>query len=152
MSAPLLGELDVLQDVSARFDRAAIPFMLTGSLAMNYYATPRMTRDIDIVAELELVDVKRVVQLFEPDYYVSQDAVADAVRDRSSFNVIEQTSIVKVSVFPRKRDRFRETETARAIVLASFPSDLPPEERRRRLFARLYGNDMPRYLVPAPLR
>jgi hypothetical protein len=26
--------------------------MLTGSMAMNYYAQPRMTRDIDIVVEL----------------------------------------------------------------------------------------------------
>jgi hypothetical protein len=113
MSAPLPGELDVLRDVSARFERAAIPFMLTGSLAMNYYAEPRMTRDIDIVAELESTDVGRVVRLFETDYYVSQDAVAEAVRDRSSFNVIEQTSVTKVDVFPRKRDHFRETEFAR---------------------------------------
>jgi len=44
---------------------------------------------------------------------VSQDAVAEAVRDRSSFNVIEQTSVTKVDVFPRKRDRFREAEFAR---------------------------------------
>jgi hypothetical protein len=41
MRIPLPDELDVLRDVSARFDRAAIPFMLTGSLAMNYYAVPR---------------------------------------------------------------------------------------------------------------
>ncbi len=72
-----------------------------------------MTRDIDIVAELEPTDVGRVVRLFETDYYVSQDAVAEAVRDRSSFNVIEQTSVTKVDVFPRKHDRFRETEFAR---------------------------------------
>jgi len=113
MSVPLSDELDVLRDVAARFERAGIPYMLTGSLAMNYYATPRMTRDIDLVADLERADVGRVVALFEPDYYVSDTAVAEAVRERSSFNVIEQGSVTKVDIFPRKRDAFRDAEFAR---------------------------------------
>jgi hypothetical protein len=113
MTHPPFGELAVLRDVSRRLDAAAIPYMLTGSLAMSFYTTPRMTRDIDVVAELEPRDVVRVVQLFEPDYYVSREAVTEAVRDRSSFNLIEQSSITKVDVFPRKRDHFRETEFER---------------------------------------
>jgi len=55
----------------------------------------------------------RVVQIFEPDYYVSWEAVSEAVRDRSSFNLSEQSSITKVDVFPRKDDQFREAEFAR---------------------------------------
>lgn len=43
-------------------------------------------------------------------------------------------------------------DAARAIVLASFPPNLSPDERRRRLFARLYGDDVPPSRVPAPLR
>lgn len=39
-------ELDVLRDVSERLTSSGIAFMLTGSMAMNYYAQPRMTRDI----------------------------------------------------------------------------------------------------------
>jgi hypothetical protein len=113
MNGRLAGELAVLRDVSRRLDEAAIPYMVTGSLALSFYATPRMTRDIDVVAELERHDVDRVVQVFEPDYYVSRDAVAEAISDRSSFNLIEQSSITKVDVFPRKRDRFRQTEFAR---------------------------------------
>jgi hypothetical protein len=107
------SELAVLRDVSRRLDKAAIPYMLTGSLAMSFYTTPRMTRDIDVVAELERPDVDRLVDLFEPDYYVSREAVSEAVRDRSSFNLIEQASVTKVDVFPRKRGHFRESEFAR---------------------------------------
>jgi hypothetical protein len=113
MTGPPVGELAVLRDVSRRFDEAGIPYMVTGSLAMSFYTTPRMTRDIDVVAEIERRDIDRLVQLFEPDYYISLEAVSEAVRDRSSFNVIEQSSITKVDVFPRKRDRFRESEFAR---------------------------------------
>jgi len=46
-------ELLALRDVCARLDGAGIAYMLTGSLAMSFYARPRMTRDIDLViAEL----------------------------------------------------------------------------------------------------
>jgi hypothetical protein len=43
------NELDVVRDVSNRLDTAGLEFMLTGSMAMNFYAQPHMTRDIDIV-------------------------------------------------------------------------------------------------------
>src|SRR5437763_7624761 len=39
-------------------------YMLTGSMAMNYYAQPRMTRDIDVVVAIKPNDVDRVVALF----------------------------------------------------------------------------------------
>jgi hypothetical protein len=44
-----MNEIDVLLDITGKFDQLNIPYMLTGSLAMNYYAEPRMTRNIDIV-------------------------------------------------------------------------------------------------------
>ncbi len=43
-------------------------------------------------------------------------------------------------------------DTARTMVLASFPSDLPPDELRRRLFARLYGDELPADRIPQALR
>ncbi len=46
-------ELLALQDVCRRLDDAGIAYMLTGSLAMSYYARPRMTRDIDLVIALD---------------------------------------------------------------------------------------------------
>lgn len=130
MTGPPTGELAVLRDVSRRLDEGAIPYMVTGSLAMSFYTTPRMTRDIDIVAEIERPDIDRVVRLFESDYYISLEAVSEAVRDRSSFNVIEQSSITKVDVFPRKRDRFRATEFARRrrVTIADFDTWLVTAE------------------------
>lgn len=38
MPPNLPSELDVIRDVSSRLNAANIPFMVTGSLAMNYYA------------------------------------------------------------------------------------------------------------------
>jgi hypothetical protein len=42
-------EIDIVRDVSRKLDKGGIGYMLTGSMAMNYYAQPRMTRDIDVV-------------------------------------------------------------------------------------------------------
>jgi hypothetical protein len=43
-------------------------------------------------------------------------------------------------------------DAARAMVLASFPPNLSPDERRRRMFARLYGDDVAAAQIPEPLR
>lgn len=40
-------ELDIAADVTERLSHAGIQYMLTGSMAMNAYAQPRMTRDVD---------------------------------------------------------------------------------------------------------
>jgi hypothetical protein len=106
----LPNELDILRDVSERLERAGIAFMLTGSLAMNYYAEPRMTRDIDMVIEIRPDDTERVAALFEPEYYVSRDAVVEAVANRTSFNLIHRDSVIKVDCFPRKPGAFRQIE------------------------------------------
>ena len=53
-------ELEALHAVVARLEGAGIPYMLTGSLASTFYAKPRMTRDIDMVVELEVGDAQRV--------------------------------------------------------------------------------------------
>lgn len=50
-------ELDVLADVSERLSSLDLPFMLAGSSALAFHATPRMTRDLDIVVALQERDV-----------------------------------------------------------------------------------------------
>ena len=72
-------ELAVLSDVISRLESAGFDYMLTGSVAMNYYAEPRMTRDIDIVVALSDTDTDKVIEIFQDVYYLSPDAVLDAV-------------------------------------------------------------------------
>jgi len=56
-------EIEVLKIVTGRLERAGIGYMVTGSMALNYYALPRMTRDIDLVVELSSRDAERIVEL-----------------------------------------------------------------------------------------
>jgi hypothetical protein len=108
--APVQNELDIVRDVSARLDSANLGYMLTGSMAMNYYAQPRMTRDIDVVVALGAADVERVVELFNRDYYVAREAVVRSIAHQSLFNLIHNESVIKVDCIVRKQSGYRLVE------------------------------------------
>ncbi len=82
-------------------------------MAMNDYAQPRMTRDIDFVVELGRNDAGRVARLFSEDYYVSQDAIDAAVSRESMFNLIHNESVIKVDFIVRKSSEYRAMEFSR---------------------------------------
>jgi hypothetical protein len=103
-------EIDILKDVAARLERAGIAYMLTGSLAMSFYAQPRMTRDIDLVVALEGQDCAALEQALGSDYYLSDDAVRNAVAREGTFNAIHMGSVVKVDFIVRKREAYRRIE------------------------------------------
>ena len=113
MSIRCVNELDIVRDVSRKFEKAGIAYMLTGSMAMNYYAQPRMTRDIDVVIELASHDVERVAALFRPDYYVSEENIRESLAHESIFNLIHHESVIKVDCIVRKGSEYRQTEFAR---------------------------------------
>ena len=113
MASAMSLELDIVRDVSDRLTRAQIPFMLTGSMAMNAYAEPRMTRDVDVVIEVQADDVARLVAVFSPEYYIDAETVARALRREGLFNVIHQEWIFKVDCIVRKNAPFRLAEFAR---------------------------------------
>ena len=106
-------ELDVLRDVSRRLESAAISFMLTGSVAMNYYAQPRMTRDIDLVVSLDETQAEPFFRLFETEYYLDRQSVADAISRRRMFNLIHNDAVIKVDCVVLKLDAYRQEEFAR---------------------------------------
>jgi hypothetical protein len=111
----MLSELEVLKDVCVRLETARIPYMLTGSMAMNYYAQPRMTRDIDIVVALEGADAGKLIASFEPDYFVPEEALKAALREQGMFNLLHLESVVKVDLIVRKQAPYRQTEFARRV-------------------------------------
>ena len=106
-------ELEILTTVTERLQAAGIPYMVTGSMAANFYTVPRLTRDIDCVVELADRDVDRVVKLFEQDFYVDRDSMRDAVRRRGMCNLIHTATVVKVDFVIRKDSAYRREEFAR---------------------------------------
>src|SRR5947199_4858391 len=108
-----MNEIDIVRDISRRFEQGHIPYMLTGSMAMNYYAQPRMTRDIDVVIAIASHDVERVAALFRPDYYVSEQNIRESLAQESIFNLIHHESVIKVDCIIRKSSEYRRIEFER---------------------------------------
>jgi len=105
----------VLKDVAGRLDRAGIPYMLSGSMAMHFYAAPRMTRDLDLVIALEEEAIPEFLRAFGDSYYLEEESVRNGIRTLSPFNLIQQTAIVKVDFIPQKKTPFRLLEFSRKI-------------------------------------
>src|SRR6185436_10961776 len=78
-SLTMQNELDVVRDVDQKLSQLGIGYMLTGSLAMNYYAEPRMTRDVDVVVAIGPNDVEQMASLFEPEYYLSKESMRESI-------------------------------------------------------------------------
>jgi hypothetical protein len=108
-----MNEIDIVRDISHRFEQAGVPYMVTGSMAMNYYAQPRMTRDIDVVIAIAPEDVGRVAALFRPDYYVNEESIRESLARESMFNLIHHESVIKVDCIIRKKHGYRHVEFER---------------------------------------
>jgi hypothetical protein len=113
LETAVTDELDVLAIVTERLESARMPYMVTGSMAANYYAVPRMTRDIDIVVELSTADIDQLCDLFQGDFYVDRDTVRAAIAEQSVFNLIHMERVVKVDFIVRKDSEYRRAEFAR---------------------------------------
>lgn len=106
----MIDELEVLKIVVEKLGSAGIQYMITGSVAANFYTTPRMTRDIDIVINIREKDAEKVLLLFLGDFYIDKDILREAIQQRGIFNIIHNEGIVKVDFIIRKDTEYRKTE------------------------------------------
>lgn len=109
----MTSEVDVLKIVINKLESANIPYMLSGSVAANFYTIPRMTRDIDIVVQVQSPDTERICSLFSDEFYVDKDMVRKAVIERSMFNIIHNEGVVKIDFIIRKDSEYRKLEFER---------------------------------------
>ncbi|MBT8479155.1 MAG: hypothetical protein KJO06_09565 [Gemmatimonadetes bacterium] len=103
-----------IRTVAGILEKAHVPYMLTGSLAAAYYATPRATQDVDVVIDTPKEGIERLVRgLLDSGFYVDRAAALSAWRTRSQFNAIDPDSGWKVDLIVRKDRAFSEVEFKR---------------------------------------
>jgi len=94
-----MEQSDLLRYVVDVMERLGVRYFVTGSVVTVFYGEPRFTNDIDIVADLPAGKIATFCKAFpESDYYLSDDAVRQAVASRSSFNIIHPASGLKVDI------------------------------------------------------
>lgn len=106
-------ELEVLKQVAQGLEKAGISYMVTGSIAANFYSVPRMTRDIDIVIEIRKEDVSRLLENFQKDFYIDRDSALEAIKIRGMFNILHNEYVLKIDFIVRKDSPYRELEFSR---------------------------------------
>src|ERR1043166_2414505 len=108
--------LDLFKRICQVLEQLQIDYMLSGSLALNIYTVPRMTRDIDIVIALEESALASFLACFPADaYYVSPQAALEAVRQHRMFNIIDYASGFKLDLIVLKPEPYRQTEFQRRV-------------------------------------
>ncbi len=100
VSDPLI----VVATLADIFDRLGIPYLVGGSLASSLYGIPRATQDVDIMADVRFRHVDPLTKELEKDFYVAAELISDAIRDRSSFNVIYLPTMFKADIFIPRHD------------------------------------------------
>lgn len=109
----MFDEFDIIRILTRRLNESGIAFMLTGSMALNYYTTPRMTRDIDIVVELHHEFVDDFIRIFQDDFYLFPESIIESIDSKQLFNILHNESVIKIDCIIRKDDEYRSLEFQR---------------------------------------
>jgi hypothetical protein len=99
-------QIDLIRYTLDVLERLNLPYMVVGSFASTTFGEPRFTQDIDIVIDFPTSQIPAFCAAFsEPDFYISESAVRDAVQSRFQFNVLHTSSGNKIDfILPRKND------------------------------------------------
>jgi len=110
---------DLLRYCAAVLERLNVPYFVTGSIATIYYGEPRFTNDIDVVAALPIGKAPDFRKAFPaPEFYVSEEAIRQAIQQHGQFNILRPATGLKVDVMipedtPFNRSRFARVTRVR---------------------------------------
>jgi hypothetical protein len=119
LSEPVAVTLLVIEALEA----LDVPYLIGGSLASAVHGVARATVDTDLVADLRIEHAEPLAQALGDAFYVDAESIQDAIRRRSSFNVIHLETMFKVDVFVRKQRPFdrAQFERRQAQIVATDP-------------------------------
>lgn len=106
----MTAALEVLHRVAELLEASGVRFVVVGSFASSARGQARATADIDFVADIPEVSIVPLVAALAAEFYVDEDAVRRAVRERRSFNAIHLDSMLKIDVFIAPPSGFRRAQ------------------------------------------
>jgi hypothetical protein len=113
----------VVHHVVSVLDRLQIAYALAGSWASSFHGKMRTTHDADVCVEPFVGKEDAFCSALGEDYYVSVDAVRQAIQTHRTFNVIYTLTGFKVDLFvakPRLYDRSLLARRQPGLLPASF--------------------------------
>jgi hypothetical protein len=116
-----LLQVAFIRSIVEKLEATHTEYAITGSVASNYWGIPRLTHDVDVVVVLSVGDIPAVLKTFGTDYYVSEDAVRQALANHGMFNVIDTGHALKADLWHVSADPFNQTFLGRRQRVVLFP-------------------------------
>jgi hypothetical protein len=113
-------EQEFLSDVLTRLNQISVAYMLTGSMASNYWGTPRTTHDIDLVILLKRDEVDRLAAAFSEGFFVQRESVNSVFRPPYQFNIIDEQSALKADFWQLRDNVFEQQMFSRRLAVDLF--------------------------------
>ncbi len=116
-----MSQQELVKQIVDAFDALRAPYMLTGSQVSSLQGEPRSTHDVDVVAMLQAVHIKPLIEWFPaPRFYVDEEAIRDAVGRKSMFNILDTKSGDKIDVWFLKDEEYDQMRFSRRIKVSKF--------------------------------
>ncbi len=118
-----MEQSELLRYVVTVLERQGLSYLVTGSVATIFFGEPRFTNDIDIVLVLPRDQISGLCQAFPlPEFYLSEDAVREAVEHCGQFNIIHPASGLKVDMMIPSDTPFNRSRFTRAVRVKPDPA------------------------------
>ncbi|HUW20168.1 MAG TPA: hypothetical protein VMW16_12790 [Sedimentisphaerales bacterium] len=108
---PEIGVLHKLTDI---LDKLGIVYAVSGSMASSAYGTVRFTQDADLGVQPFGAVAGELYRELKRDFYISEEAMRQALSSCGSFNVIDLETAFKVDIFIQGPDEFARELFARS--------------------------------------
>jgi hypothetical protein len=96
------------------FECLGIRYYLSGSIACSVHGLPRGAQDIDFLADIQLEHVCPLIDHLQAAYTINEQALRDALVQRSVFSLLHLSSLVKVDVMLPRGTAFDSLVSQRA--------------------------------------
>ena len=101
-----LMDLEVIKKFADILESLGITYVIGGSIASSIYGKVRFTQDVDMTVEPFEDKADEFLRLVSSDFYISSDAMQQALSQKRSFNVVHLESAFKIDVFIQKNTEF----------------------------------------------
>lgn len=95
----LADPIKVMLKVGKVLENLGIHYYVGGSLASSAHGIPRSTQDVDIIADIKEYHISHLVENFSDEFYIDAAMIREALKSRSSFNIIHLETMTKVDIF-----------------------------------------------------
>lgn len=106
---------ELLSHLVEALEGAGVRYLLVGAIASAAYGEPRLTRDIDVVADLKPEQLPALAAAFpDLEFHLDLEAAREAIAQCGQFTIIHPASGLNIDVMLCKEDEYDASRFSRA--------------------------------------